>query len=302
MELSGAVRKAVIVAAGWGTRFLPVTKSVPKEMLPLIDKPLIQYVVKEAVDSGIKIIIIITASGKQSIEDYFDYNYELEAFLEHKGKKQLLKGIRAVADMASFSFVRQKERKGLGHAILAAKDVVGNEPFAVILPDDIIVSKHPVLKQMIDTFKTYRSVIIAVEKITISDSQKYGIIRSESVGDNVYTIKGLVEKPTPESAPSDLGIVGRYILTPEIFNALETTKPDIIGEIQLTDALQILLEEQQILALEFSGQRFDTGNPLGLIQAQISFGLDHPKYSTELINYMRGMIEVQYDCQDNMEP
>ncbi len=287
MGISGLVKKAVIVAAGWGTRFLPATKSVPKEMLPIVDKPLIHYVVQEVVDSGIKQIIIVTASDKQEIEDYFNPNYELEAFLESKGKTNLLKEVDEIIKMVCFTYVLQKERKGLGHALLMAKDLVGDEPFATILPDDIIVSGSPVLKQMLEVFIKYHSSVIAVEKIPTYDSQKYGVIKVEQIGDNVYKVNGLVEKPIPSNAPSDLGIVGRYILTPDIFSAIEKTSPDKKGEIQLTDALQLLLKKQQIFALKFNGTRFDAGSPLGLIKAQISFGLDRPQVSEEINKHIR---------------
>ncbi len=291
MKLSSKVEKAIIVAAGWGTRFLPVTKSVPKEMIPLIDKPLIHYAVKEAVDSGIRQIIIITAPGKQVIEDYFKKDHALEAFLEHKGKRTLLKEIRDLADMAKYYYVQQKARNGLGHALSMARDIVGNEPFAAILPDDIIVSEIPALKQLLGIFNEHHSTILAVEKIPVSDYQKYGVISAHPLGENTYRVNKLVEKPTPENAPSNLGIVGRYILTPEIFDAIDKTTPDSRGEIQLTDALQILLEEQQVFALKFSGQRLDAGTPLGFIKAQISLGLDHPQFSAELSKYMKQYVE-----------
>jgi UTP--glucose-1-phosphate uridylyltransferase len=285
--ISGLVDKAVIVAAGWGTRFLPATKSIPKEMLPIIDKPSIHYVVKEAVDSGIKQIIIITASDKQAIEAYFKPNSDLAAFLESKGKTSLLKEVDEIINMVSFFYVLQRERKGLGHALMMSKDLVGKEPFAAVLPDDIIVSQNPVLKQMLAVFKRYQAPILAVEKIPISESIKYGIIDTEHVDDNVYKVKGLVEKPIPSKAPSDLGIVGRYILTPDVFDVIENTLPDKKGEIQLTDALQLLLAKQPIFALEFGGTRFDTGTPSGLIKAQIAFGLDRPQIAEEINNYIR---------------
>jgi UTP--glucose-1-phosphate uridylyltransferase len=287
MGISGLVNKVVIVAAGWGTRFLPATKSIPKEMLPIIDKPSIHYVVKEAVDSGIKQIIIITASDKQAIEAYFKPNYELEAFLKSKGKTNLLKEVDEIINMVSFSYVLQKERKGLGHALLMVKDLIGEEPFAAVLPDDIIVSQNPVLRQMFAVFNRYQAPVVAVEKIPIYESIKYGIINPERVDDNVYKVNGLVEKPIPSEAPSDLGIVGRYILTPMIFNAIDNTLPDKRGEIQLTDALRLLLTKQPIFALEFGGTRFDTGTPPGLIKAQIAFGLGTQQISEEINKHIR---------------
>ncbi len=284
------VRKAVITAAGWGTRFLPITKAQPKEMLPLVTKPLIQYSVEEAINSGIEQIIVITALGKRAIEDYFDRSLELEHFLEQKGKTSLLKEIRELSSLVDICYIRQKEQLGLGHAILTAKDIVGKEPFAVLLPDDIIDSKVPVLKQMIEVYEQYKTNIIAVERIASQDTVKYGIIEPEKVSGHIHQVLGLIEKPEPAQAPSDLGVVGRYILMPEIFDALEITPPGKNQEIQLTDALQVLLKQQAIYAYEFEGVRYDTGTPLGWLKATMAFALRRPDIGQELRKYLRQLL------------
>ncbi len=280
------VRKAVITAAGWGTRFLPATKSIPKEMLPLLNKPLIHYAVAEAVSSGIEQVVIVTASGKQTIEDYFAYSYELECFLQQKGETELWQQMRKLAELADISYVRQKERLGLGHAILMARDVIADEPFAVLLPDDIIDSKVPALKQMMSIFEQYKTNVLAVEGISRQDTVKYGIINPERVSPGTYQVLGLVEKPEPERAPSNLGIVGRYILMPQVFSAIEATPPGKKREIQLTDALQLLLKQQAIYACEFDGVRYDTGTPLGWLKATVAFALKHPQFGPELKQYL----------------
>ncbi|GAH21727.1 unnamed protein product, partial [marine sediment metagenome] len=226
------VRKAVITAAGWGTRFLPITKAQPKEMLPLVTKPLIQYSVEEAINSGIEQIVVITTLGKRAIEDYFDRSFELEYFLEQKGEVNLLKEMRELSSLADIGYIKQKEQLGLGHAILTAKEIVGKEPFAVLLPDDIIDSKVPVLKQMIEAYEQYKTNIIAVERIARQDTVKYGIIEPEKISGHIHQVLGLREKPEPAQAPSNLGVVGRYILMPEIFDALEVTPPGKNQEIQ----------------------------------------------------------------------
>ena len=284
------VRKAVITAAGRGTRFLPVTRSVPKEMIPLVDKPLIHYAVAEAVASGIREIIFITANGKHAIEDYFKRNPELEDFLESKGDLELLAEMRALPDMADFFYVMQEEPLGLGHAVLTAREMVGDEPFAVILPDDIIIDSVPALKQMLAVYQEYGASVIAVEKIAPQDSVKYGVIKPETVSPRTHRIKGLVEKPLPAEAPSNLGVVGRYILTPEIFDAIEATPPGMIKEIQLTDALQRLLARQPIYALEFEGTRYDTGTPMGLLEANVALALKTPALAQELRDYLKTLL------------
>ncbi len=284
------VRKAVITAAGWGTRFLPVTKAQPKEMLPLVTKPLIQYSVEEAINSGIEQIIIITTLGKRAIEDYFNRSFELEYFLERKGETSLLKEIRELSSLADICYIRQKEQLGLGHAILTAKDIIGKEPFAVLLPDDIIDSKVPVLKQMIEVYEQYKTNVIAVEHISSRDTTKYGIIEPEKISGHIYQVLGLIEKPEPALAPSNLGVVGRYILTPQIFGALEVTPPGKNQEIQLTDALQLLLKQQTIYAYEFEGVRYDTGTPLGWLKATLAFALRHPDIGQELREFLHQLM------------
>lgn len=280
------VRKAIITAAGWGTRFLPITKSQPKEMLPLIDKPLIHYVVEEAINSGIEQIILITAISKRAIEDYFDRSFELEHLLEQKKETKLLKEMQELSNLVDVCYVRQKQQLGLGHAVLTAKDVVGDEPFAVILPDDIIDSKVPALKQMLAVHEQYGTNVVAVEAVATQDINKYGIIKANQVGSNTYEVEDLVEKPEPDQAPSNLGIVGRYILSPRIFNALEETPQGRGQEIQLTDALKRLLDQQKIYAYEFEGKRYDTGAPLGWLKATVSFALRHPDFGPELRQYL----------------
>jgi len=284
------VRKAVITAAGWGTRFLPITKAQPKEMLPLVTKPLIQYSVEEAINSGIEQIIVITALGKRAIEDYFDRSFELECFLEQKGETKLLKEIRELSSLADIYYIRQKRQLGLGHAILTAKGIVGKEPFAVLLPDDIIDSKVPVLKQMIEAYEQYKTNIIAVERIASQDTIKYGIIEPKKISGHIHQVLSLIEKPEPAQAPSNLGVVGRYILMPEIFDALEVTPPGKNQEIQLTDALQLLLKQQPMYAYEFEGVRYDTGTPLGWLKATIAFALKQSDIRQELREYLHQLL------------
>ena len=281
------IRKAVITAGGWGTRFLPITKSQPKEMLPLVNKPLIQYAVEEALNSGIEQIIIVTALGKNAIEDYFDRSFELEYFLEQRGETRLLQEMRELSGLINVCYIRQKEQLGLGHAVLATRDIIGDEPFAVLLPDDIIESKVPVLKQMLEVYEQYKTSVVAVERINSEDTVEYGVIESKEISRRTYQVLSLVEKPEPVEAPSNLGIVGRYILTPQIFNALKVTQPGTNQEIQLTDALQLLLKKQAIYACEFEGVRYDTGTPLGWLKATVAFALKHPDLGQELKKYLR---------------
>ncbi len=284
------VRKAIITAAGWGIRFLPITKAQSKEMLPLINKPLIQYCVEEAINSGIEQITVVTALGKRAIEDYFDRSFELEYVLEQKGETQLLQEIRELSDLVDICYIRQKEQLGLGHAILTARGIIGDEPFAVLLPDDIIDSKVPTLKQMMEAYEQYKTNVIAVERVSSQDTIKYGIIEAKKVSGDIYQVLSLVEKPKPAQAPSDLGIVGRYILMPQIFDILEVTPPGKNGEIQLTDALQSLLKQQAVYACEFKGVRYDTGTPLGWLEATIAFALKHPDIRQELREYLRQLL------------
>ena len=281
------VRKAVIVAAGWGTRFLPVTRSQPKEMLPLVDKPLIQYAVEEAVNSSIEQVIIITAFGKRAIEDYFDNAVALENFLEKKGDTGRLQEMRELSKLAAVCYIRQKEQLGLGHAVLTARGVVGDEPFAVMLPDDIIDSQVPALKQMLKVYEEHGDGVIAVERVGKEDTRKYGIIEPQEVSQGIYRIVDIIEKPEPAQAPSNLGVVGRYILPPEIFAALEMTPPGKGQEIQLTDGLQLLLRQKSLYAYEFEGVRHDTGTPLGWLKANVSFALKRGDIGPEFGEYLR---------------
>ncbi|MBF8297610.1 MAG: galU [candidate division NC10 bacterium] len=281
------ITKAVFPAAGLGTRFLPATKAQPKEMLPLVDKPLIQYVVEEAVASGIRNITIVTGRGKNAIEDHFDVSFELEQVLEARGKTEQLNEVRQISNMINVSYVRQKEALGLGHAILVSRDAVGNVPFAVMLGDDIIDAEVPCLRQMISVFDKYRSSIIAVQQVPREETSSYGIIDHKPVEDSVYRIEDLVEKPTPDTAPSDLAIIGRYILTPEIFDALEQTLPDEGGEIQLTNGLRILLRTQAIYGLAFRGRRYDAGSKLGFLKATVQFALKRPDLAPGFRSYLK---------------
>jgi UTP--glucose-1-phosphate uridylyltransferase len=281
------IRKAILPAAGLGTRFLPATKAQPKEMLPIVDKPTIQYVVEEAAASGIEDIIVVTGRGKNAIEDHFDRSLELQIALERKGKREELEEIQRISELISFCYVRQKEPLGLGHAILVAKALVGNEPFAVLLGDDIIDAEIPCLKQMIAAFDRHRASIIAVQQVPWEETSNYGIIDHSLVGDSVYRIGDLVEKPSPEAAPSDLAIIGRYILMPEIFDALEQTPPDEGGEIQLTNGLKLLLRTQPIYGLAFRGRRYDAGSKLGFLKATVQFALKRPDLAPGFRQYLK---------------
>jgi len=283
------IRKAVIIAAGYGTRFLPATRSQPKEMLPLVDKPIIQYDVEEAINSGIEQIIFVTARGKHTMEDYFDDCFELEQVLERKGDEERLQQMREVSGMVDICYIRQKKQLGIGHAILTARDIVGDEPFAMMLPDDIIDSKVPTLKSMIDIYDKYGAGVIAVERVSKEDTRKYGVIEPKQLSEGVYEILSLVEKPEPEKAPSRLGIVGRYVLTPEIFEAIKITPPGAGNEIQITDALQILLKQQKLYAYELDGIRYDTGSPLGWLKANIELALKRDDIGSDLRKYLKDL-------------
>jgi UTP--glucose-1-phosphate uridylyltransferase len=284
------VRQAVIIAAGRGTRFLPLTRSLPKEMLPLIDRPLIHYAVEEALGSGIEQIIIVTARGKPSMEDYFDRSLELELFLERKGDSERLHQMRELARLADVCYIRQKEQLGLGHAVFTARGIVGGEPFAVILPDDIIESRVPSLRRMIEIYDRYAAGVVAVETVGDADTRKYGIIEPEPVADRVYRVLSLVEKPEPAGAPSRLGIVGRYVFTPQIFEALAETPPGRGGEIQITDAIQRLLDRQDFYAFELEGTRYDTGTPVGWLKANIALALQRPDMGPDLREYLKTLL------------
>lgn len=280
------VRKAVFPAAGLGTRFLPATKASPKEMLPLVDKPLIQYVVEEAVASGIESIIIVTGRGKSAIEDHFDISFELEKLLEERGKTELLLEMRAISEMARISYVRQREALGLGHAILQARDCVADEPFAVLLSDDIIHSKTPALRQLLDVYEKYDAPVLGTMRVAGEDICRFGAIDAEEVEAGVYRIKDMVEKPKLSEAPSDLAIIGRYILTPDIFDEIEKTSPGAIGEIQITDAMRSLLK-RPFYAVRFEGTRYDAGDKLGFLIATVEFALKHPDLAPEFKEYLK---------------
>jgi UTP--glucose-1-phosphate uridylyltransferase len=286
------IRKAVFPAAGLGTRFLPATKAQPKEMLPLVDKPIIQYGVEEAVASGISNIILVTGRGKNAIEDHFDVSVELESFLEARGKQQQLDEVRKISNMINFAYVRQGEPLGLGHAVLVAKDIVGDEPFAVILGDDVIDAQPPAIKQMMDVFAKVGGPVLAVERVPRESISSYGVIapdRSVNLGDGIFQVTDLIEKPPPSEAPSDLAIIGRYILTPDIFPALSATKSDRTGEIQLTNGLRELLKKRPIFACEIKGVRHDTGNKLGYLKAMVYFALRRPDLAAPFSAYLKAL-------------
>lgn len=281
------VRKAVIPAAGLGTRFLPATKAQTKEMLPIVDKPTIQYIIEEAVDSGIEEILIITGRNKESIENHFDKSIELEMQLERSGKLKELDIVRKISSMADIHYIRQKEPKGLGDAVSCAKSFVGNEPFAVMLGDDVIDSEVPCLKQLMNCFNEYKTSILGVQKVNENDVMKYGIIKGLYIKENVYKVKVLIEKPTIDEALSNIAILGRYIITPQIFEVLNNVKPGKNGEIQLTDALQQLISIEAMYACEFVGNRYDVGDNLGLLQANIEFALKRGDLREKLVKYIK---------------
>ena len=273
------VRKAVFPAAGWGTRFLPATKAQPKEMLPLVDKPIIQYAVEEAVAAGIEQVIIVTSSQKRAIEDHFDLSFELEHLLEEKGDIEMLRQVRAISDLAQVAYIRQKEQLGLGHAVLMAKDLIGHEPFAVILPDDVVVGDRPCIGQLIHAYHQHHGSVVAVMEVPPDQTSRYGVIGSEPSADpldhgRLHRITSLVEKPATEDAPSNLAIIGRYVLTPKIFDKLEQTQRGAGGEIQLTDAIAALMEEQEVFGYEFEGTRYDAGTTMGWLQASVELALE----------------------------
>jgi UTP--glucose-1-phosphate uridylyltransferase len=286
------VRKAVLPAAGLGTRFLPATKAQPKEMLPVVDKPLIQYVVEECVASGIDNIIIVTGRGKNAIEDHFDSSPELESFLEQKGKSDLAKLVHDIGNMVTFSYTRQKEPLGLGHAVLVAKELVGNEPFAVLLGDVIIPGPNPATKQLVDVYQSTGKGAIAVEEVPRDRTSLYGIVdvdQNAGVGGNkrILNIRDLVEKPSPAEAPSTLAVTGRYLLPPEIFDCLERTKPGRGGEIQLTDALRLMAQESGLLAYIYEGKSYDAGDKLGFLKATVEIGLENCEFGKDFREYLR---------------
>lgn len=280
------VRKAIIPAAGLGTRFLPATKAQPKEMLPIVDKPTIQYIIEEAVASGIEEILIITGRNKKCIEDHFDKSVELEMELEKNHKDELLEIVRGISDMVDIHYIRQKEPRGLGHAILCARAFVGNEPFAVLLGDDVVDSEVPCLKQLMDCYKEYKTSILGVQTVDKEDVNKYGIVDGIHIEDRVYKVKKLVEKPAVEESPSNVAILGRYIITPQIFDILKNTAPGKGGEIQLTDALQTLIESEAMYAYNFEGRRYDVGDKFGFLQATVEFALKREELRDQFIEYL----------------
>lgn len=290
--MKNSIRKAVFPVAGLGTRFLPATKASPKEMLPVVDKPIIQYAVEEAIDSGITELIFITGRNKRAIEDHFDKAFELEMDLTHKGKKELLQLVKTILPKhVNCIYIRQSEALGLGHAVLCAKPIVGNEPFAVLLADDLIQSDKPVLKQMIDAHEYYHASILGVEKIEPEQTKQYGVVKPSNVfTEQILQISHIIEKPTPEKAPSNLGVVGRYILTPRIFSELENTKAGAGGEIQLTDAIESLISHEQVLAHIFNGKRYDCGSKLGYLKATLEYAITHPEVGEEFTKYLKKFI------------
>jgi len=287
------VRKAVFPAAGWGTRFLPATKAQPKEMLPLVDKPIIQYAVEEAVAAGIEQVIIVTSSQKRAIEDHFDLSFELEHLLEERGDIEMLRQIRHISDLAKVAYVRQKEQLGLGHAVLMAKELVGHEPFAVILSDDVVVGDTPCIGQLVRAYERHHASIVAVMEVPQEDTARYGVIATDSPPSQhdprLHRITGLVEKPDPDTAPSNLAIIGRYVLTPKIFDKLEHTPKGAGGEIQLTDAINLLMAEQEVYGYAFEGTRYDSGTTMGWLKASVELALQRPDLAREFREYLRSL-------------
>jgi len=286
------VRKAVLPAAGWGTRFLPATKAQPKEMLPLVDKPVIQYAVEEAVAAGIDQIIIVTSSQKRAIEDHFDLNYELEHLLEERGDVEMLRRIRHISDLAQVAYVRQKEQLGLGHAVLVAKELIGHEPFAVMLSDDVIVGDRPCIGQLIHAYHQTHSSVVALQRVPAEETGRYGVIgvaegAEARPDERLHGVDRVVEKPAPADAPSDLAIIGRYVLTPRIFDKLEQTQGGADGEIQLTDAIAALMEEQHVYGYEFEGTRYDAGTTMGWLKASVEIALNRADLGTEFRAYLQ---------------
>jgi UTP--glucose-1-phosphate uridylyltransferase len=288
------VRKAVFPAAGWGTRFLPATKAQPKEMLPLVDKPIIQYGVEEAVAAGIEQIIIVTSTHKGAIEDHFDLNAELEHVLEEKGEIEKLRQVRAISNLAQLAYVRQKEQLGLGHAILMAKDLIGHEPFAVLLPDDVVIADRPSIGQLIHAYDRTHSSVVAVMRVPDDEVSRYGVVDTEEDNANLdgarlRRMTSIIEKPATADAPSNLAVIGRYVLTPKIFDKLEQTQRGAGGEIQLTDAIEALMEEQSVYTYEFEGTRYDAGTTMGWLKASVELALQRPELAREFRAYLAGL-------------
>ena len=289
--MTQTVRTAVFPAAGLGTRFLPATKTMPKEMLPLVDRPIIQYAVEEAVASGIEQVILVTARGKTAMVDHFDVDVELETFLEDRGKIEQLAAVRHASTLVRLGAIRQGPPLGLGHAVLITKDLVGDQPFAVVLGDDVIDADPPAIRQLIDVFEKVQGPVLAVERVPMDQISRYGVVDAEPLGDGIYRINDLVEKPPREEAPSDLGIIGRYVLTPDIFDVLANVREDRTGEIQLTNGLRALLQQRPLYACEVKGTRHDTGNKLGFLQATVYFALQRPDVAEPLKAYIRSLLD-----------
>lgn len=287
------VKKAIIPAAGLGTRFLPATKAMPKEMLPIVDKPTIQYIIEEAIESGIEDIIIVTGKGKRSIEDHFDHSFELEQNLLDKGKYELLEEVQKSSKLVDIHYIRQKEPKGLGHAIWCARKFIGNEPFAVLLGDDIVKAETPCLKQMMEQYERYNASILGVQTVKEDEVSRYGIVDGSKIGDRFYSVNSLIEKPKQEDAPSNLAIMGRYILNPMIFDILSSQKPGAGGEIQLTDAIATLNQFEAVYAYDFEGTRYDVGEKMGFIQTTIEFALQRDELKHDLLHYLSIVLDKE---------
>lgn len=287
------IKKAVIPVGGLGTRFLPATKAQPKEMLPIVDKPAVQYIVEEAVKSGIESIIFITGRNKKSIEDHFDKSIELEQMLEEKHKFDMLKEVQTISSMASIHYIRQKEPLGLGHAILCAEQFIGDEPFAVLLGDDIMTSEEPALKQMIQAYETTNQSVIGVQKVDVEEVSKYGIIQPKNKSSSLHEVNDLIEKPSIEQAPSTIAVMGRYILNPSIFSYLKTIERGVGNELQLTDALRVVCEKERLFALELEGQRFDIGDKVGYMKAMVEVALKRRDLRQTFLSYLEGIVEKE---------
>ncbi len=284
------VRKAVFPVAGLGTRFLPATKAMPKEMLALVDKPLIQYTVEEALASGIEVAVFVTGRGKRALEDHFDRSWELEYKLEHSGKEDLLREVRKVSEMIEVIYVRQGMPLGLGHAVLRARNAVGNEPFAVILSDDIVDAETPCLKQLLEVYERFNAPVIALKRVPDEEVSRYGVVQGKLIEDRVFLIEDMVEKPSVDEAPSNYAVIGRYVLTPDVFDKLEKVEPGIGGEIQLTDALREMAKEGPFYGVVFEGEHFDCGNKLGFLKATVHFALKRQEFKMEFLDYLRTLV------------
>ncbi|WP_404452324.1 UTP--glucose-1-phosphate uridylyltransferase GalU [Virgibacillus necropolis] len=291
------VKKAIIPAAGLGTRFLPATKAMPKEMLPIVDKPTIQYIIEEAIESGIEDIIIVTGKGKRAIEDHFDHSFELEQNLFEKGKFDLLSEVQKSSKLVDIHYIRQKEPKGLGHAIWCARKFIGEEPFAVLLGDDVVEAETPCLRQMIDQYDRNHASILGIQPVKETEVSRYGIVDGSMISNRLYQVNNLVEKPNQEVAPSNLAILGRYILTPKIFDILQDQKPGTGGEIQLTDAIAELNKREAVYGYDFEGHRFDVGDKMGFIQTTIEFALQRDNLKKELLDYLSSVVERELTKQ-----